>query len=107
MHTIIIIIIIISAREYTYHIRKYSSTLYNDYTDCYSNYNYTATLYCDSGLRLNLSYTFDLTQATILGYHDNYVDVYSNSWGPMETGFSVDGPEYLTKETLKIETEQV
>ena len=60
-----------------------------------------------TGLRLDLSFTYDLTQASILGFQDNYVDVYSNSWGPLETGFTVGGPGYLTRETLKYEAEHV
>lgn len=35
------------------------------------------------------------------------MDVYSNSWGPLETGFTVGGPGYLTRETLKYEAEHV
>lgn len=31
------------------------------------------------------------------------MDVYSNSWGPMETGFYVGGPGYLTQEMFKTE----
>ena len=60
-----------------------------------------------TGLRLDLGYTFDVSQAGILSYEDSYVDIYSNSWGPAETGFTVGGPGYLTLETFKRETKQV
>ena len=56
---------------------------------------------------MNLGYTFDLTQAGVLSYEDGYVDVYSNSWGPVETGFTVGGPGYLTLQTFQREARQV
>ena len=64
------------------------------------------TLY-HTGLRLNVSNTLDLTQADVLSYQASYVDVYSNSWGPSETGFTVGGPGYVTQRTLKRAIEQV
>ena len=60
-----------------------------------------------TGLRLDIGYTIDVTQADVLSYEDSYVDVYSNSWGPSETGFSVGGPRYLTRQTFQRETKQV
>lgn len=60
-----------------------------------------------TGLRLNISYTTDLLQATVLSYRDSYVDVYSNSWGPMETGFTVGHPGYFTLHTFQTQAAQV
>ena len=42
-----------------------------------------------------------------MGFQDDYVDIYSNSWGPLETGFTVGGPGYLMKQALKYETDRV
>lgn len=56
---------------------------------------------------MDMQRSIDISQAAILSYQDNYVDVYSCSWGPPETGFTVGGPEYLTLETFKRESKQV
>ena len=53
------------------------------------------------GIKVRLNQLSDLTEASALGYHDNHVDVYSNSWGPSDSGFVVSGPGTLTKMTLK------
>lgn len=60
-----------------------------------------------TGLRLNISFTTDLMQASVLSYQDSYVDVYSTSWGPAEIGFTVGEPGYLTLQTFKAEAAQV
>ena len=54
------------------------------------------------GLRLitNLG-TTDVQEAKALNYKFNDIDIYSNSWGPQDSGFSVEGPQYLTKMALK------
>lgn len=52
------------------------------------------------GLEFNLSSVSDLAEASIRGYNNNYIDVYSNSWGPSDYGFVVSGPGQLTKQTL-------
>lgn len=53
------------------------------------------------GIKVRLNQITDLTEASALGYHNNHVDVYSNSWGPSDSGFVVSGPGSLTKMTLK------
>lgn len=53
------------------------------------------------GIKVRLNQLSDLTEASALSYHDNHVDVYSNSWGPSDSGFVVSGPGTLTKMTLK------
>ena len=53
------------------------------------------------GIKVRLNQITDLTEASALGYHNNHIDVYSNSWGPSDSGFVVSGPGSLTKLTLK------
>jgi len=37
----------------------------------------------------------------------NYIDIYSNSWGPGDTGIEVIGPGLLAKRALKAGAEEV
>ena len=46
------------------------------------------------GLKLDLGNSEDLTESEALSYHLSHIDVYSNSWGPADFGFTVDGPGY-------------
>ena len=51
-------------------------------------------------LKFNVSRASDITKSHGLGHMNNYIKVYSNSWGPSDIGFKVDGPGRLTKQTL-------
>ncbi|XP_064390235.1 furin-1-like isoform X2 [Halichondria panicea] len=53
------------------------------------------------GVRINVSSISDALEASALGHHNSYVDVYSASWGPPDVGFWVSGPGPLTTNTLK------
>ena len=59
------------------------------------------------GLKMDLARATDLTEASALGYHDNHIQVYSNSWGPSDFGFEVDGPGGMTARTLQNGVAQV
>ena len=52
------------------------------------------------GLKINISSLSDLQVADALGHNDSYISVYSNSWGPLDFGFSVSGPDFLSSLTL-------
>ena len=54
------------------------------------------------GLKIDLSSLSDLQVADALGHNGSYISVYSNSWGPLDFGFFVDGPGFLTSLTLAI-----
>ena len=43
----------------------------------------------------------DMTTSQILSHANDIIDVYSNSWGPHDTGSNVEGPGMLTKMTLR------
>ena len=51
-------------------------------------------------IKFNVSDATDLTEALGLGQQNDYIQVYSNSWGPSDLGFIVDGPGSLTKQAL-------
>lgn len=56
------------------------------------------------GLKLDFNSLSDLQAANALGHNNNYIGVYSNSWGPPDTGFTVDAlfePGLLTLMTIK------
>ena len=56
---------------------------------------------CNIGsIKFDVSHTSDLTEAHGLGRKNYYIQVYSNSWGPIDYGFVVKGPRTLTKRTL-------
>ena len=38
----------------------------------------------------------DLNEARSLSYKRNVADIYSNSWGPYDSGYTVEGPGHLT-----------
>ena len=42
----------------------------------------------------------DVTEAQALSYQDDTVSVYSNSWGPSDNGYVVEGPGVLVQQTL-------
>ena len=52
------------------------------------------------GLRL-LGATTDINEALALSYANDIVDVYSNSWGPFDSGSIVSGPEMLARMALR------
>ena len=66
-----------------------------------------AFIYHCLGIRLLGSDTTDLTDAAALSHHRNNIDIYSNSWGPPDTGILVQGPLYLTSLALKEGAEMV
>ena len=50
------------------------------------------------GLKIDLGETHDVSESSALSYKENHVDVYSNSWGPSDSGYVVSGPgHYLAK----------
>ena len=54
-----------------------------------------------SGLKLDMDDSNDVAEASALGYRSNHIDVYSNSWGPSDFGFIVDGPGYYLVRTFE------
>ena len=53
-----------------------------------------------TGLKLDLSYSSDAVESEALGYNDSYIHIYSNSWGPNDYGFTVEGPGTLLQKTF-------
>ena len=53
------------------------------------------------GVKVRLNQITDIIEAGALGYRNNHTDVYSNSWGPSDSGFVVSGPGSFTKMTLR------
>ena len=49
----------------------------------------------------------DETEAKALKYNRDYIDIYSNSWGPDDRGFEVKGPGNKTQTTLREGAEEV
>ena len=53
------------------------------------------------GIRIDLSILSDLQSADALGHKNNYIGIYSNSWGPVDVGVIVEGPGDMTSMTLE------
>ena len=53
------------------------------------------------GLKMNLGESDDVDEANALGHKQDYIHVYSNSWGPNDHGFVVDGPGYYLSLTFE------
>ena len=53
-----------------------------------------------AGIRLLGNFTIDAQDATALSYLPNGIDIYSNSWGPSDLGYIVDGPGNLTTQAI-------
>lgn len=61
-----------------------------------------------SGIRLFFRLkASDAEEAKALSYASDHIDIYSNSWGPDDKGFTVAGPGYLTKLALQNGVEKV
>ena len=53
-----------------------------------------------AGIRVLGNSTTDAQDATALNYRLDGIDIYSNSWGPLDTGYSVGGPGTLTIQAI-------
>ena len=49
----------------------------------------------------------DAETASALSHLRSNIDIYSNSWGPSDYGFVVEGPSYLSKMAVIEGTEMV
>ena len=55
-----------------------------------------------SGIRLfKDQMATDMTESKALMFNRDYIDIYSNSWGPDDRGFLVKGPGRATQATLE------
>lgn len=52
-------------------------------------------------LKFDVGGNTDAIEARSLGYKNNYIQVYSNSWGPSDIGFIVDGPGPLLSQIFE------
>ena len=61
-----------------------------------------------TGVRLlGTSSATDVKEYRALSYKVNITDIYSNSWGPRDSGTVVSGPEHFAKLALKDNTKYV
>ena len=58
------------------------------------------SLFLVSGLKVDVGSATDSQEADALGHENDYIMIYSNSWGPSDLGFIVDGPDVYTKTTF-------
>lgn len=53
-----------------------------------------------AGLRLIAEPATGATEAEALSYHSDHIRIYSNSWGPADTGRGMDAPSRVVREAL-------
>ena len=51
-------------------------------------------------MKFDIGSATDSQEASALGYKNDYIMIYSNSWGPSDFGFKIDGPESFVKTTF-------
>ena len=49
----------------------------------------------------------DAIESAALAYNRTVIHIYSNSWGPGNVGFEVEGPGVLTTRAIELGIEQV
>ena len=71
--------------------------------------NFTAFSACIDiiGIRVLGDSQTDLQEARALSHRDDIISIYSNSWGPFDFGFTVEGPGPLVQRTFQIGTAEV
>ena len=52
------------------------------------------------GIKLLDGVVTDALEARALSFNRDHIDVYTNSWGPLDNGLTMDGPRRLTSQTL-------
>ena len=60
-----------------------------------------------TGIKIDLDWSLDVIEAQSLGFHHQYIDIYSSSWGPFDDGMYVEGPGSLVQATLKAGVSEV
>ncbi len=68
---------------------------------------YSKFVFTYPGIKFDLSGGSDATEARMLSHESGYTQVYSNSWGPGDIGFIVEGPGVLARRTLETAIAQV
>ena len=60
-----------------------------------------------AGIKMSVEESTDVSEANALGFQGNYIDIYSNSWGPSDLGFIVQGPGHLAQMALQTAVREV
>lgn len=58
-------------------------------------------------LKFNASALTDIDNAKMWSYMDDYIDIYSNSFGPSDAGYVVEGPGHILNLTLATAVQKV
>ena len=56
----------------------------------------------DKGVR-----STDAAESAAFSHKTDMIDIYSNSWGPLDNGYEVKGPGVLASRAIKLGIEQV
>ena len=60
-----------------------------------------------AALKFNFSAVTDVDNANMWSYMPDYIHVYSNSFGPSDAGYIVEGPSHILNLTLATAVQQV
>ena len=67
----------------------------------------TNNLLCHAGILLLSGFETDVSEAKALLHQNNKIDIYSNSWGPFDSGSLVLGPDLMATMALEQGAQQV
>ena len=71
-------------------------------------YKITLLTYLYAALRLTASPgATDMDEAEALAWQSDVIDIYSSSWGPVDNGLEVAGPEELLQRALETGAREV
>ena len=54
-----------------------------------------------AGILFDLDEVTDLVESSMLSHRSDHISIYSNSWGPSDSGFAVGGPGKYTAAVLQ------
>ena len=56
---------------------------------------------------IDVAMDMDLAEGGALSHNNDIIDIYSNSWGPFDTGYLAVGPELLARMALEMGAKEV
>ena len=59
------------------------------------------------GYEVDEAVDLDIAEGGALSHNNDIIDIYSNSWGPIDTGYLANGPEPLARMALEMGAKEV
>ena len=59
------------------------------------------------GYEVDEAVDMDIAEGGALSHNNDIIDIYSNSWGPIDTGYLANAPELLARMALEMGVKEV